>query len=150
MKKFIMLAVACLFFTAANAQVNFVDITNNTPYYVYVIFHGDVSGNGCANGATSMIKQIAPGAIFTTWPGHTGMGSLSMGDEIIGVDIYDSWYLCSYTMLGSVGESCFTGSTTYTTPYTTTQGSSCAPSAGQVNSVTWTNVGGGTATLDFN
>ncbi len=151
MKKLLIATVCSLLCMTANAQINDLYIYNTTTCDVFVAFRGDVSGSGCTNGYTSYIKQIPAGASFMVNTGNTTLskGSLSLttGDEIVGVEVYDMYGNCTPSIVDTIGESCYSVNTTIATPWTTYK-TDCT-TCGTINGATWTNAGGGVAKLVF-
>lgn len=153
MKKLFLFAFLIMMTSGIKAQVNNVTINNYTGADVYVVFYGDVATSGCTASYTSFLKTLVGGLTgFTVNCGNTtiknGTLTLTTGDEIVGVDVYDANpATCTPTLIGSIGETCFSGSSSITTPYTTYD-NTCTGAT--INSVTWNPAGPGTATLDIN
>jgi hypothetical protein len=153
MKKFIMLAVACLFFISAQAQVQQLTVINSSGCNVYFKAVGDVAGNGCnAAYVTGTTKQYGTGGIVNFDAGMLNMlcgtctpGSLSMGDDIVALEIYDKDPGCGGTLIAVIGDPCYTGSTSTGTFTTYTIG--CTP-CGSISG-TWTSTGPTSATVNF-
>lgn len=121
MKKLIMMAVASMLFFTANAQVGTtIMITNHsTTCTAYVKVYADPSGMCTGNNTTSVIA-IPPNSQTNFDADQIPCASCSPdyilhgGDDLIGATIYNTNpATCSATSY-TIGDACFTGSTSAT------------------------------------